>query len=88
MCLFHLFAFDYYVFIAVLAVFVKRGKGEIVQRWALVNTMENAKVDNGDLIKRQRTQGLMPCTQQCLSEPICAFFNYDSSSARADIFFP
>ena len=73
-----------YVFVAFLAVFVRRGRGEIVQRWALVNTMENARVDNGDLIKRQRTQSLMSCTQQCLSEPLCASFNYDLSSARAD----
>ena len=64
---------------AVLAVFLYVGSAEIVQRSALFNTKENVKVFAGDMIKRHRSQSFVSCTQMCLSEPLCASFNYDSS---------
>ena len=71
-----------FVFQALLAVFLYLGKAEIIQRSALFNTKENARVDAGNIIKRQRTRSLVSCTQECLSEPLCASFNYDSSSEK------
>lgn len=53
---------------------------EIVQRSGLFETKENTKVYTGDMIKRQRTPNYLSCTQRCLSEPLCASFNYHSSA--------
>ena len=65
----------------VIAVYLRRGVGQTIhRRAALFNTVENFRVINGDLIKRQRSQSLGTCTQQCLSEPSCASFNFGSSS--------
>ena len=66
---------------AVIAVYLRRGVGQTIhRRAALFNTVENFRVVNGDLIERQRNQSLGTCTQQCLSEPPCASFNFGSSS--------
>ena len=67
------------VFHTVLSLVLCLG-AEIVQRSALFETKQNAKVYAGRLIKRQRTHSSVSCTQKCLSEPLCASFNYDSSS--------
>ena len=53
---------------------------EIVQRSGLFDTKENTKVYTGDMINSQRIQNVLSCTQRCLSEPLCAAFNYDSSA--------
>lgn len=67
--------------LAVVVLYFRRGVGQtIYRRAALFNTLENFRVINGDLIKRQRSQSLGTCTQQCLSELSCASFNFCSSS--------
>lgn len=71
-----------FVFQAILVVILHPGSTEIVQRSALFNTQENLKVDVGDMIKRQTTRSLVSCTQECLSEPLCSSFNYDSTASQ------
>lgn len=67
--------------LAVVVLCLRRGVGQTIhRRAALFNTLENFRVIDGDLIKRQRSQSLGTCTQQCLSEPSCASFNFGSSS--------
>ncbi|KAL9980468.1 hypothetical protein ACROYT_G009067 [Oculina patagonica] len=34
------------------------------------------------MIKRQTTRSLVSCTQECLSEPLCASFNYDGTARQ------
>ena len=53
---------------------------EIVQRSGIFETKENTKVYTGDMIKRHRIPNYFSCTQRCLSEPLCATFNYYSSA--------
>ena len=68
------------VFQTILVLIFCLGSAEIVQRSAFFETKQNAKVYTGRLIKRQKTHSSVSCTQKCLSEPLCASFNYDSSS--------
>ena len=57
--------------LAVVVLCLRRGVGQTIhRRAALFNTLENFRVINGDLIKRQRSQSLGTCTQQCLSEAL------------------
>ena len=71
-----------FVFGAILIVFLHTGSSEFIQRSALFDTKEDIKVDVGVMIKRQRTRGLASCTQECLSEPLCASFNYDGKASQ------
>ena len=71
-----------FAFQAILVIFLHPGSGEIVQRSALFDTKENLKVDVGNMIKRQTTRSLVSCTQECLSEPLCASFNYDGKTSQ------
>ena len=66
-----------FVFGAILIVFLHTGSSEVVQRSALFDTKENVKREVGAMIKRQTTRSLTSCTQECLSEPLCASFNYN-----------
>ena len=71
-----------FVFGAILIVFLHTGSSEVIQRSALFDTMEDLKVDGGVMIKRERTRSLASCTQECLSEPLCASFNYDGKASQ------
>ena len=71
-----------FAFGAILVVFLHTGSSEVVERSALFYTKENLKVDVGTLIKRRTTRSLASCTQECLSEPWCASFNYDGKASQ------
>ena len=71
-----------FAFGAILVVFLHTGSSEIVHRSALFYTEENLKVDGCALIKRRTTRSLASCTQECLSEPLCASFNYDGKASQ------
>ena len=69
-------------FQVILVIFLRTGCSVIIQRSAFFNTKENLKVDVGNMIKRQTTRSLVSCTQECLSEPLCASFNYDGTARQ------
>ena len=67
---------------AILIVFLHTGSSEFIQRSALFEIKEDLKVDVGTIIKRQTARSLTSCTQECLSEPLCASFNYDGKASQ------